>query len=263
MGNATDWMPAHSTNPYVETPPCNVRWGLWEVIQIKQGHEKEPSWMGLVPLKEEGENACIFSLSFFPVGTHWEWGSPQPGRGLSPGQGCANTSRTLGKKLLLLKLACDILLLFFSHPVVSASLSSHGLQRARLPCPSLSPWICSNSCPLSQWCHPTFSSGPERDHDREQLMSTGPSLIAPPVLQGIDQRGRGGCGRASDGRACRPLLWLRPPTRVTWRKGQVLVARWCPSENWRHWNGRGPLLFLPARILSSSEYPSQLQAPIS
>ena len=32
------------------------------------------------------------------------------------------------------------------------------LQRARLPCPSLSPWFCSNSCPMSQWCHPTISS---------------------------------------------------------------------------------------------------------
>ena len=27
----------------------------------------------------------------------------------------------------------------------------------RLPCPSLSPWVCSNSCPLSYWCHPTIS----------------------------------------------------------------------------------------------------------
>ena len=31
-------------------------------------------------------------------------------------------------------------------------------SRARLPCPSPSPRICLNSCPLSQWCHPTFSS---------------------------------------------------------------------------------------------------------
>ena len=35
---------------------------------------------------------------------------------------------------------------------------SHGLQHARLPCPSPSPGACSNSCPLSQWCHPTISS---------------------------------------------------------------------------------------------------------
>ena len=32
------------------------------------------------------------------------------------------------------------------------------LQHARLPCPSLSPGVCSNSCPLSQWWHPTISS---------------------------------------------------------------------------------------------------------
>jgi len=33
----------------------------------------------------------------------------------------------------------------------------HGLQHSRLPCPSPSPGACSNSCPLSQWCHPTIS----------------------------------------------------------------------------------------------------------
>ena len=37
-------------------------------------------------------------------------------------------------------------------------LQPHGLQHTRLPCPSLSPKVCSNSCPLSQWCHPTISS---------------------------------------------------------------------------------------------------------
>ena len=37
-------------------------------------------------------------------------------------------------------------------------LQPHGLQHARLLCPSLSPGACSNSCPLSQWCHPTISS---------------------------------------------------------------------------------------------------------
>ena len=34
----------------------------------------------------------------------------------------------------------------------------HGLQHARLPCPSPSPRTCSNPCPFSQWCHPTISS---------------------------------------------------------------------------------------------------------
>ena len=46
----------------------------------------------------------------------------------------------------------------FSCSVVSDSLRPHGLQHARLPCPSPSPGACSNSCPLSWWCHPTISS---------------------------------------------------------------------------------------------------------
>ena len=45
-----------------------------------------------------------------------------------------------------------------SHSVVSDSLQPHGLQHASLPCPSLSPGDCSNSCPLSHCCHPTISS---------------------------------------------------------------------------------------------------------
>ena len=36
--------------------------------------------------------------------------------------------------------------------------TTHELQHSRLLCPSLSPWVCSNSYPLSQWCHPTISS---------------------------------------------------------------------------------------------------------
>ena len=38
------------------------------------------------------------------------------------------------------------------------TLQTHGLQQARLPCPSPSPGACSNSCPSSRWCHPTVSS---------------------------------------------------------------------------------------------------------
>ena len=36
--------------------------------------------------------------------------------------------------------------------------ATHGLQHARFPCPSPTPRACSNSCPLSQWCHPTIPS---------------------------------------------------------------------------------------------------------
>ena len=51
-----------------------------------------------------------------------------------------------------------LLLLLFSHSVMSDSLQSHGLQHARLSCPSPSPGACSNSCPSSRWCHSTISS---------------------------------------------------------------------------------------------------------
>ena len=46
----------------------------------------------------------------------------------------------------------------FSHSVMSSSLQPHGLQHTRPPCPSPTPEACSNSCPSSQWCHPTISS---------------------------------------------------------------------------------------------------------
>ena len=48
--------------------------------------------------------------------------------------------------------------LLFSCSVVSNSLRPHEQQHARLPCPLLSPRVCSNSCPLSHWCYPTISS---------------------------------------------------------------------------------------------------------
>ena len=46
----------------------------------------------------------------------------------------------------------------FSCSVVSNSLRPHGLQHARPPCLSPTPRVYSNSCPLSQWYHPTMSS---------------------------------------------------------------------------------------------------------
>ena len=46
----------------------------------------------------------------------------------------------------------------FSRSVMSDSLRPHGLQHTKLPCSSPTPRACSNSCPSSQWCHPTISS---------------------------------------------------------------------------------------------------------
>ena len=46
----------------------------------------------------------------------------------------------------------------FSRSIVSSSLRPNGLQHVRPPCPSPTPVVDSNSCPLSQWCHSTISS---------------------------------------------------------------------------------------------------------
>ena len=46
----------------------------------------------------------------------------------------------------------------FSRSVTFNSLRSHESQHTRLPCPSPTPWVQSNSCASSQWCHPAISS---------------------------------------------------------------------------------------------------------
>ena len=74
--------------------------------------------------------------SAFAVGRHQE-----------PSQVCKWKPRLTGTALLS-----------FSRSVVSDSLQPHGLQHSRLPCPSLSPRVCSGSCPLSWWCCLTISS---------------------------------------------------------------------------------------------------------
>ena len=51
-----------------------------------------------------------------------------------------------------------VTMFWFSQSVMSDSLWPHGLQHARLPCPSPTLRACSNSCPFSRWCHPTISS---------------------------------------------------------------------------------------------------------
>ena len=51
-----------------------------------------------------------------------------------------------------------MLLLLFSHLVMSNSFQPNRLQHARLPCHSPSPRVCSDSCPLSRWCCLTISS---------------------------------------------------------------------------------------------------------
>ena len=67
-----------------------------------------------------------------------------------------------GITLILCKITHVIKILLssvqFSHSVVSDSSQPYGPQHTRPPCPSPNPRVCSNSSPLSWWCHPTISS---------------------------------------------------------------------------------------------------------
>ena len=73
--------------------------------------------------------------------------------------------------LIYLKLAS----VQFSYLVMSNSLWPHGLQHTRLPCPSPTPGVCSNSCPLSWWCHPPSCP----------LLSPSPSAFSLSQQQGL------------------------------------------------------------------------------
>ena len=65
----------------------------------------------------------------------------------------ATVHRISKNQTLLMQLSkqiCRTISVQFSHSVMSNSLRPHGLQHTRLPCPSPTPGVCSNSCPSSQ-----------------------------------------------------------------------------------------------------------------
>ena len=85
----------------------------------------------------------------------WHVGSYSPNQGWNPSpRHCKADSQPLDQGSPSKSLSS----VQFSHSVMSNSLRPHGLQHARPPCPSPTSGVCSNSCPLSQWCHPTISS---------------------------------------------------------------------------------------------------------
>ena len=61
-------------------------------------------------------------------------------------------------KIRISKLTVELLSVQFSRSVMSSSLRPHEPQHTRPPCPSPTPGVYPNSCPLSQWCHPTIWS---------------------------------------------------------------------------------------------------------
>jgi len=78
-------------------------------------------------------------------------------------------------------------LLLFSGSVMSDSSRPHGLQNARLPCPSPSLGACSNSGPLSQWCYPTILSSVIPFSSSLQSFPASGSFLMSPLFASGDQ----------------------------------------------------------------------------
>ena len=87
-----------------------------------------------------------------------EWASTRPQTGY---ENPTQATRCTGV-IRLVPTTCspefDLSSVQFNHPVMSDSLSPHGLQHSRPPCPSPTPGVYSNSCSSCWWCHPTISS---------------------------------------------------------------------------------------------------------
>ena len=74
--------------------------------------------------------------------------------------------------------------LLFSCSIVSDFLWPRCLQPARLPCPSPSPGVCSNSCPSSRWCHPAISSSVVPFSGPKSLPASGSFPMSQPFISG-------------------------------------------------------------------------------
>ena len=129
----------------------NGYWGQPVVFRI-------PSLCVLLLMKYKAgrvKHFCFYYLSiFFDFLTSGSGQHHTPARGLPENNIClvwqARGRRTLRHQSLLLMCCCClafvVLLSFFSHPVMSNSLLSHGLQHIRPPCPLPAPEVCPSSC---------------------------------------------------------------------------------------------------------------------
>jgi len=115
----------------------------------------------------------------------------------------------------------------FSRSVVSNSLRPHESQHARPPCPSPTPRVHSNSCPLSRWCHPAisssvvpFSSCPQslpasKSFPMSQLFAWGGQSITPMKLKDA-------CSLVAGSQREELRLWQRSwGRRLSIRKGRI------------------------------------------
>ena len=100
-----------------------------------------------------------YFLELAQVHVHWVSDATQPSHSLSPPSHPAfNLSHIRSFPLSQLFVSSGQCIVVVAQSLVCPTLPLYGLQHVRVPCPSPSPRACSNSCPLSQWCHPNISS---------------------------------------------------------------------------------------------------------
>ena len=114
--------------------------------------------------------------------------------------------------------ATSTTLLLLSCSVVSDPMWSHGLQHARPPCPSPSPGVCSNSCPLSRWCHPAISSSVV---SFSSCLQSFPASWSFPVSQLF----------ASGGQSIGASASILPMNIRGWFPSILMVWSWCPRDS--------------------------------
>ena len=127
--------------------------------------------------------------------------------------------------------ACSV-----SHSFVSDFLRPHGPQHARLPCPSPTPRVYTNSCPSSQWCHPAISSSvvPFSSH-----LQSFPASGSFPMSQLFASGGQSiGVSASTSVLPMYTLLYFKWITNKvllcsTWTSAQCYVEDWMRREAWR------------------------------
>ena len=140
--------------------------------------------------------------------------------------------------------------LLFSRSVVSHSLWPHGLQHARLLCPSLSPGVCSNSCPLSWWCHPIISSSVI---PFSSCLQSFPAPGSSPVSSRLVLDGQS-IGYSASVHSVSVHNWFSVGlTHLIQSKG--LSGTFSSTEVWLHWFfGTKPFLLPSSHILTSASF---------
>ena len=147
----------------VSAPSSIIHGEITPVMPLK--YKTFPIYFTFAGDHQYRENAWISSIaSHLPGGQggggEGDWGGKESG-GQGEGRrggGGGRVREWNGTKTQSLFWKLGASLLFFSHKVMSDSLQLHGLWCVRLPCPSLSPRVCSKSKALSWLCHPTISS---------------------------------------------------------------------------------------------------------